>query len=200
MFDDDREAAAAVRYDELADQLLEQGQQSSPATVHGCLCGLLSAGADTTGEAGLDALARALDTAFYGELAEQVMTLYVATAAALADDDFSFQPLLPGDDGEIGPRTHALADWCDGFIAGFAQAAASRHPAAALSEDSREVLEDIGAMAQAEADAGATDSEQEDSYFELVEYLRFAVLNVFAESAAHDAVEPATRTPEDLLH
>ena len=35
-------------FEELANHLLEQGLEASPAELHGCLCGLLAAGAGTT--------------------------------------------------------------------------------------------------------------------------------------------------------
>ena len=48
---------------ELANQLLEQGHDVSPADLHGCLCGLLAAGGSPQGEAGLQGLAIAFITA-----------------------------------------------------------------------------------------------------------------------------------------
>ena len=51
----------------------------------------------------------------------------------------------------------------------------------ALSEDSSEVLRDIGAMAEASVSDEDTGDEAEGSYMELVEYLRFGVLNIFMD-------------------
>ena len=59
-------------FEELANQLLEQGLTASPADLHGCIAGLLAAGASPQAEAGLAALHQALDLDRYGELAEQV--------------------------------------------------------------------------------------------------------------------------------
>ena len=49
------EDVAVFDFDELADHLLEQGQDASPSTLHGCLCGLLAAGAPAQAEADFNA-------------------------------------------------------------------------------------------------------------------------------------------------
>ena len=53
MFDDIDPSIGVFDFDELADHLLEQGLEASPSTLHGCLCGLLAAGAPAEPEAGL---------------------------------------------------------------------------------------------------------------------------------------------------
>ena len=137
-------------FEELANQLLEQGQAASPADLHGCLCGLLAAGASHQAEAGMDGLNQALDLDLHGELAEQVMALYVVTAQALDNDEFDFYPLLLDDEADIASRTAALAGWCRSFLAGYAQvSAAASRPRAALPGDSSEILQDLAAIAEA---------------------------------------------------
>ncbi len=53
MFDPFGDEIEVFDIDELANHLLEQGLESSPSNLHGCLCGLLSAGAPAQAEAGL---------------------------------------------------------------------------------------------------------------------------------------------------
>jgi uncharacterized protein len=175
-------------FDELANHLLEQGLESSPADIHGCLCGLLAAGAAPQPELALDALRETLDIELRGELAERAMQLYKVSAAALEDEEFDFHPLMPDDEVDIASRTIALAAWCKGFMAGFALVSAGAGSAAenVLSKDSAEILKDFAAIAQAEVDAEDEEDERaaEENYFELVEYLRFATLNVFMDSRA----------------
>ena len=71
-------------FEELASLLMDQGQAASPAELHGCLCGLLASGADQQAETGIAGASQALDLDLHGELAEQVMTLYGASALAMA--------------------------------------------------------------------------------------------------------------------
>lgn len=183
MFDEKDGNVAVFDFNELSDHLLEQGLQQSPSELHGCLCGLLAAGASPQAEAGLDALGLVLDMNLHGELAAQAMQLYAVTAAALEDEEFDFHPLLPADDEEIATRTASLGHWSRGFLAGFAhETARVERTRGTLSSDSSEILKDFAAIAQAEVDDEADEEESESSYAELVEYLRFAALNVYMDS------------------
>lgn len=188
-------------FEELANQLLEQGVSASPADLHGCLCGLLAAGASHEAEVGIAGLNQALDLDVHGELAEQIMALYVATAASLEDDDFDFYPLLHDDSADIFSRTAALAGWCRSFLSGYAQASATRNAQqSTLPGDSREILQDLAAIAEADTDDIAEDEESEKSYAELSEYIRFAALNAYADRVLSIAPDFPTDPQGSQLH
>lgn len=185
MYDEIPEEVDVFDFNEFADHLLDQGVLASPSQLHGCLSGLLGAGASQEPEYALSALRESLNLDLYGELASRVMQLYSVTAAALQDDEYVFHPLLPDDDEEIALRTAALASWCEGFLAGFAYSVAAVDTSAALqSGEVGEVLRDIAAMAQAEAGEYEDEEDAENSFSELVEYLRVAVMNVFMDIGA----------------
>ena len=190
MNEDDPADGAVFDFDELADHLLEQGLDNSPSELHGCLCGLLAGRCDARPEAGLAALERALDLTFHGELAERLMQLHAVTAAALQDEEFDFYPLLPDDNTDIEERTSALAGWCRGFLAGFAETSAGP-----TGDDSGEILGDFAAIAEAGVDPDADEAESEDSLAELTEYLRIAALNVFMDSLARESDSDARPAP-----
>ena len=183
MFDDKTPEIQVFDYDEFSNHLLEQGLQCSPAEIHGALCGVLAAGAKAEPEWGLARMSEALQVDLHGDLADQTLQLYRVSAKALMDEEFQFHPLLPDDSVEIAERTESLALWCSGFLAGFTQQATQspNDPKQLLSKDSNEVLVDLAAIAEAEADAELDENELEESYFNVVEYLRFAVLNVFMD-------------------
>ena len=187
MFDDIDESIGVFDFDELADHLLEQGLDSSPSQLHGCLCGLLGAGAPAEAEAGLALLQQALDMNLHGELAGQMLQLYLVTAAALEDEEFDFHPLLPEDEVEIQTRTEELANWCKGFLAGYAQVNQRQ-----VGQDSSEILRDLAAIAEASVEDEEDEEESENSYVEIVEYIRFAVLNIYMDSRA-DTADPGGR-------
>ncbi|MCB1701431.1 MAG: UPF0149 family protein [Pseudomonadales bacterium] len=169
-------------FEEMSNLLLEQGQAVSPADLHGCLCGLLAAGASHEAEAGIAGLNQALDVDLYGELAEQVMALHVATAQSLEDDEFDFYPLLMDDGADLASRTSALAGWCRSFLAGYAQAGTAGASArSTVPADTNEVLRDLAAIAEVDLDELADDEESEKNYAELAEYIRFAALNAYAD-------------------
>jgi len=204
MYDEPFGETGVFDFEELANHLLEQGLQSSPSDIHGCLCGLLAAGAAVEPELALAALVEALELELRGELAEQVMQLYKVSAGALEDEEFDFHPLLPDDEADIETRSAAMAGWCKGFLAGFAlvAAGASSESENVLSRDSSEVLKDFAAIAEAEPDDEDREDEEalEESYFELVEYLRFATLNVFMDSRAGGEEMQGDSTQTRPLH
>ena len=171
-------------FEELANQLMEQGLEASPADLHGCLSGLLASGASHEAEAGIDGLVQALDLDLHGELAEQVMALYVATARCLDNDEYDFYPLLLDDSADIVSRTSALAGWCRSFLAGYTQGSTGAgRQLNVLPGDSSEILRDLAAIAEADLEELAEDEEAEKSYAELTEYIRFAALNAYADNA-----------------
>ncbi|HDY83169.1 MAG TPA: hypothetical protein ENH48_09485 [Halieaceae bacterium] len=187
MYDDLQGKVRIFDFDEFANHLLEQGLEASPSELHGFLCGLLSGGAAAEPEMGLNALDQSLGLVLHGELADHTMQLYTVTAAALEDEEFDFHPLLPDDDDDIVVRTAALAAWSRGFLAGFAHITAGTGTApVALPEDSGEILKDFANIAQADTDEDETEDDAEDSYMELVEYLRFATLNVYMDTRARE--------------
>lgn len=181
MFDDINPSIDVFDFDELADHLLEQGLDTSPAQLHGALCGLLAAGAPPEAEAGLALMQQALDVDLHGELAGQALQLYRVSGAALEDEEFEFHPLLPEDAVEIALRTAELGRWCSGFLSGYAQVS-QREP----GPDSSEILKDFAAIAQVAVDEEADEEESEASYTEILEYVRFACLNVFLDSRADE--------------
>lgn len=185
MYDDQFGKTEVFDFDEFANHLVEQGLQSSPSEIHGCLTGLLASGAAVEAESGLAALADVLDLSVYGDLAAQAMELYSVTAAALQDEEFDFHPLLPDDETDIADRATALAGWCSGFLGGFAQGTASRpEDEGGLTKESREILKDIEAFSQAGVEEEVDEEESEESYFEISEYLRFAVLNIHLDTTS----------------
>ena len=200
MYDDLQEKVGVFDFDEFANHLLEQGLEALPSELHGFLCGLLSGGAAAEPEVGLDALESSLGLVLHGELADHTMQLYTVTAGALEDDEFDFHPLLPDDEDDIGQRTTALAAWSRGFLAGFAHMTAGTGKApAALSEDSSEILKDFANIARAGVDEDETEGEGEEeaegSYMELVEYLRFATLNVYMDTCS--SMQDQELSPEE---
>ncbi len=188
MFDAPPGETEVFDFDEIANHLVEQGLDNSPSELHGCLCGLLAAGAQASAEAGLAGLNQALNLDLHGDLAALVMQLYEVTDGALRDEAFDFHPLLPADDSDIESRTESVAAWCRGFLAGYARAANGN-----AGRDAGEILKDIAAIAEAAVDREAEEEESENSLVEIVEYLRFAVLNIFMDQPG--AGEPGAPGP-----
>ena len=58
--------------------------------------------------------------------------------------------------------------------------------AGSTARDSSEILQDLAAIAEADHDDLVEDEESEKNYAELTEYIRFAALNAYADSAPQD--------------
>jgi hypothetical protein len=162
---------------------LAQGNLGSAtlAECHGVACGLLvrQPGASVSGCRDLLALleiVREAGPAFTEVLAE----LLSASQAQLADQEMGLALWLPDDDEPLEERTEALAQWCNGFLAGIGAGDDPRLEQ--LSGEASEALADIQEIALAElgdaADAEQKEAleEEEGAFAEIVEYVRIAVL------------------------
>lgn len=116
-----------------------------------------------------------------------------STRLQLDDDELGFYLWLPDDDEDLGQRTDALAQWCTGFLAGFALNGAVPE----LSAEAAEALEDvrqIAAAAYADRDdvepEGAADEADEQAFCEIVEYVRVVALLLREELRGPRADEP----------
>ena len=148
---------------------------SSPAELHGALCGWLAAGGADT--AGWPALVMADPGVPAPQPDDALDRLRGASVAQLGDPDFGFQLLLP--DGEkTVVRAAALFAWCRAFLGGFGLAVDGKP----LSEEGQEALRDLANLGAAQVDEN-DDGSDEDALVEIEEYLRMAVLLLHADCA-----------------
>lgn len=183
-------------FDDFANQLLMEGSAQSPAYLHGGICGVYASAGPIPAEECLAASSQALELALKGELSESALLLAAHSRAALLDEEFGFQLFLPDDETEIYQRVQALAEWCRGFLAGYALLLQQDSPGG-LDSDSSESLRDMAAIAEAAVDAEADEEESETHFYEISEYLRFAALNLFMNRLGDDDPPPADHAGMD---
>lgn len=148
---------------------------SSPAELHGALCGWLAAGgADVAGWLAPVMADPALPVPQSGDALDRLRTV---SAAQLGDPSFGFQLLLP-DDERAAQRAEALFAWCRAFLGGFGLAVADKP----LSDEGQEALRDLANLGAAQIDE-ADDGSDEEALAEIEEYLRMAVLLLHADCA-----------------
>lgn len=178
------EPIRALDFDEISDLFVSLGAHTSPSEMHGLLAGQLSAGKRMTDKQWIDEAQSLLDNdnAISPADEEALVCIYANTLAALADDSYGFYPLLPQDSESLDDRLSSLALWCQGFMAGFALVEKS---IAELSDIVNDALHDMAAISQVglENDDDDFDAEADDDYMQLVEYVRLASMNIFAEYA-----------------
>jgi uncharacterized protein YgfB (UPF0149 family) len=179
----------SMDFDDYASQLLEQGLLASPSLLHGAICGVLVSG-EGVWEADycMAAISQALDIEIRGELAGSSQRLIAESKRALADENCQFHLFLPDDEDEIAVRVQSLADWCQGFLAAYTLAL-TETDGEGLGEEVAEILRDVSVIAKVGYQDEDDDEEAESSYFEIGEYLRFAMLNLFQDVAERRASE-----------
>lgn len=177
-----------VTFAEIASVLDGVGSSVSTPEGHGCLCGALCTSADYPFERWLEEIVpEQPHSAWDGDASGALQLLYVDTARALRGNEMEFEPLLPDDDVALERRATALSQWCQGFLYGYGTA--RRPDADELPANVDEVIRDMTYISRAGADASAAgDEEDEESYTEVVEYVRVGVqlihdeLTVFRET------------------
>jgi len=176
-------------FDALDRSLEAADARAGAAEAHGILCGMLCAGQ------GVDR------SAWFGEVFQQPVTpgdllvreaeqqldrLMETTLAQVDEGMLELRLELPDDEAPLGDRVHALGEWCEGFLLGFASAGGqNREP---LPAEVKELLDDFVEITKVESrglDEGAESDEQ--SYSEISEYVRMGVLMAFEQLRAEGA-------------
>lgn len=161
---------------ELIDRLnsaLEQMEVDYGAEeCHGTLTGMFCAKNGLQVEewmSGIEAQGEALAE----ETRETLRVLFTVTREQLNDSMLDFHPLLPDDDIAVAERIEALGEWCQGFLLGLSS---GKIEIEKLPEDSGEILRDMLEISRISGFDLDGDEGDEESYQQLLEYVRTGVL------------------------
>lgn len=167
----------------LADSLASRGLSVSPSEMHGVMCGLLASGVTVSEPEMLGSLAGhlALEQGFTGAEQGALVRLHEITQQAFEAGDYDLALLLPEDDEELALRLAALAQWSEGFLAGFGVASAGVTDSK-LSPALQEALSDIAAISQVGSIEEDEEEDAEGMVETLIEHSRVSALMVFTES------------------
>jgi len=162
------------------------------AECHGVLSGLLAVEDEN---AQSQWLAHCVPTVEQGDLlAEEALGVLDAACSHVTEQlespDFAFQLLLPDDDLALPERLEAFSHWCQGFLMGISLGGIV--DTAKLPGDLPEFIEDLLEFTRA-SEFETEDAQDEQSWFELNEYVRMGVL-LFHEEIRDikDAAKPDT--------
>ena len=168
-------------FEPLVNALPECGVAHGPSELHGVICGLEGSGSAPEDDRLLTVLAEHVDRhdPWPEPVAGYLLRLRQLTREGLHDEDMELTLLLPGEREEFGMRLAALAQWCEGFLAGFGTGSAGLGDGD-LSPELQEALSDLSAVTQVETPP--EQGEEEETMLEQVtEHCRMAALMVFTE-------------------
>lgn len=169
-------------YDLWTSTLDQQALMASAAELHGLVAGMLSAGVPADAAQILPVLHDFLNEgqAVSSALKSQIGELISETARQLADEDFGFTPLLPGDDDSLPERLEALVEWSQAFLVGFA---IQQTDLSLVAEDVRDAIEQLTEVTRIDiyTPDDTSDADNEESYFLVLEHVRVMALTCFTE-------------------
>ena len=139
-------------FDQLANLYWQLGVMQAPSQLQGYLVGRLAAGDELDSELWPARAAAYIDAVQAPDLeGEALLTaLLAATALALSSPDLTFTLLLPDEAEAISQRVDALGQWCQGFMAGFAEGGKRIQQQHGQQQYSQEVSEALSDGAQRE--------------------------------------------------
>ncbi len=179
------------------DQLASLGAVNSAAEVQGFLCGKLSGGQELSADQWCEESVGFMDLEHITLSEDQralIEKLLELSRSQLTDPDFSFTPLLPGDESPIEQRVRELASWCEGYLHGVGSSGIQG--ADKLSADVADAFRDLAKISQATVDQEDMDEDDSEGYWvELEEYVKVAVLTVYNELNP-----PASNDNDETVH
>lgn len=171
-------------YEQVAELLQQSQAAASTSECHGLLCGLLCSGKQLTNSPAQ--WARSVMAEMAGQITQDavqsnvLVDLFAVTKSKIENMDFDFQILLPHDDVDIAQRAEELGCWCQGFMAGLGLGGFQWDNDDPDSEIG-EALNCIAGIANIDHMNLGMSEDDEAAYMEVTEYLRLAVLSIYAE-------------------
>lgn len=139
---------------------------SGASELHGLLTGIVVVSEPPTGDEWQAILARIGFEPLEPEALRLLTEEAEDTAAALADDNLDYAPLLPDDDHPLQERVEALASWSSGVLLGFGLTGGN------IRKDEAEILRGLSDVAGLLYNDEDDDEDGEESYADLVEFAR----------------------------
>jgi uncharacterized protein YgfB (UPF0149 family) len=176
---------------ELQSALDRLNVEIAAAEAHGWLCGALCVREPYGAPAWQAELAQDAGSAAAGDAAaaRTLAAVHRDTLEALRSPDFTFVPLLPGDDAPLSERVAALAAWCTGFLYGIGSGPAG--DAVMRHGEIAEFVRDLTEISRADARQGAAGDSGESDFAELHEFVRAGAQLAWEELAEPRATASA---------
>lgn len=164
-----------MNYEKINGALMRLHAGIDSAECHGVLCGLLAVQDENAQSCWLAHCAPGVETGdlLAQEAMDMLQSVYSQVLEQIKSPDFVFQLLLPDDDSALSERVEAFAHWCQGFLMGMSLGGIV--DTAKLPGELPEFVHDLLEFTHA-SDFDTDDLQDEQSWLELIEYVRMGVL------------------------
>lgn len=201
-FDDDLdEEMQDSQFDWLANIYTSHGAINHPSELHGLMVGEIVGSLRRTASDWLNQVlehmgVESLDNERHANVTEDLLGFYAHTLEGMDKDSSSFILMLPDDDYDLSERVESLVVWVRGFLEGIAISASDRLKN--IDSELQEILKDFVDICQIDTRV-EQDESGEKEFFEISEYVRIGVLNLYAELNAPSIGDEAS-TDSPTLH
>ncbi len=161
--------------------------------VHGQLCGLLSTGVFDKATVYIQELIEKVDLITFEKQIKQLITIVDISIKQLSSATFEFHLLLPDDEEPLEERAKALSLWCQGYSDALLNSDINID--AIAHEEVKEAFFHISEIATIDYTYTTVTEEDERAYTEVYEYVRMAVMMLYAEIDAGGACETSAESP-----
>ncbi|WP_130537585.1 UPF0149 family protein [Thiomicrorhabdus indica] len=188
-------------FDQIREVIEPYAELESPSFIHGMLIGLICVDNDIQEAVWIkklieEAQIKSVKEAFLKNLHE----LYLATDKGLNGSGFELELCLPDDKESIAFRASMIGQLCEGVLYGIGLAGGLSEMESKLSEEVREIVNDLGEIARIDVTdlkADEVDPDQiENDLTQLMEFIKVGVLMLNEELNPTQA-PPIMETEED---
>lgn len=184
-------------FDWLANIYASHGAINHPSELHGLMIGELTAGLRKTPDAWIAMVlehmgVEALNTERQTHIVPDLVEFYQKTSQLIEQDSSAFNLLLPDDDYELSARLESLTAWVQGFLEGLAISLGDQLNK--IDQDLQEIMRDLVEICQLDPRVGPSESAEKE-FFEICEFVRVGVLNLFAEFNQPEITDSEAQAP-----
>jgi uncharacterized protein len=174
-----------IQFDDVANKFVELKIHENPSALHGYLSAALVCGKSLKKEEVADKIEQllALVDPMGKEHQDFFNVWFQAIHHSLADPMMSFKCLLPEEDQPLSQRMTALCLWAGHFISSFGEYF-DTNDSEKLTEDVKEMLQDLATIAQSASEGDAFDQgrdDDEDDWETISDHVRLCVVNLWLE-------------------
>lgn len=182
-----------VDHDVLNDALQRCGASWTAAQAHGLFSSRLAVSGTNSHAQSLSQVLEGSDAsdALRKECEDMLAALWLATHSAFSERQSAFEPLLADDGDSTAVRAEAVAHWCEGYLHGLVSGEHESALRKRLAADPlADIIKDMLQITRAAVDDNDGDESDEESYVEIIEYLRVAAQLVYEELAEYRPRQP----------